>query len=63
MRGFLDGVVAEVLDEHYDVLRDVELAAYDVDPDLIDENLAAIDAGRRRRLVEQAPGASWSPCC
>lgn len=54
MRGFLDGVVAEVLDEHYDVLRDVELSSYEVNPELIDENLAPIDAGRRRRLVEQA---------
>ena len=30
--------------------------SYDVDPDLIEENLVAIDAGRRRRLVEQALG-------
>ncbi len=54
MRGFLDGVVAEVLDEHYDILRDVELSSYEVNPDLIEENLIAIDAGRRRRLVGQA---------
>lgn len=54
MRGFLDGVVAEVLDEHYDVLRDVDLSSHEVDPDLVEENLSEVDPGRRRRLAEQA---------
>ena len=54
MPALLEGAVAEVLDEHYDVLRDVDIAGYEVDPDLIEENLAEVDTGRRRRLVDQA---------
>lgn len=51
---FLDAALAEVLDEHYDVLREVSLLSHEVDPDLVVENLREVDPGRRRRLVEKA---------
>lgn len=54
LKEFLGQVFADVLDEHYDVLRDVDLAGAEVDPDLVEENLVDVDAGRRRRLVERA---------
>jgi len=54
MKAFLDATLADVIDQHYDVLREVEISTYEVDPDLVVENVLEIDAGRRRRLVELA---------
>ena len=53
-KAFLDAVLADVLDEHYDVFRDVDVSRQVVDPELVIENVADVDPGRRRRLVERA---------
>ena len=53
-KAFLVQVLADVLDEHYDVFRDVDVSRQSVDPDLVIENVADVDPGRRRRLVERA---------
>lgn len=53
-RELLEKALAEVLDEHYDVFREVDATSGEVDPDLVVENVSAVDAGRRRRLVQEA---------
>lgn len=50
---FYDAVLADVLDEHHDVLRDVRLAE-GLSLALIVENLEPVDPGRRCLLVERA---------
>jgi hypothetical protein len=50
----LDGALAEVIDAHYDVLHDAALTGREIDPDLLVENVAVLESGRRRALVEAA---------
>ena len=50
---FYDAVLADVLDEHHDVLRDVRLAE-GLSLALIVENVEPVDPGRRCLLVERA---------
>lgn len=51
---FLEEALAEVIDEHHDVLRDLDVASGSIDPDLVVENALAIEAGLRKDLVEGA---------
>jgi hypothetical protein len=60
MKAFLDECMAEVIDEHYDALREVEISTYEIDPDLVIENVREVDAGSRRRVVEEALAAVLS---
>jgi hypothetical protein len=54
LRALLEGAFADVIDQHYDVLREVDLTTREVEPDLVVENVQAVDAGERKQLVEAA---------
>ncbi|MEM7244904.1 MAG: DUF4388 domain-containing protein [Acidobacteriota bacterium] len=54
MSTFLDETMSEVVDEHHDILRDVDISGYEVDPELVVENLSEVETGRRRKLLDSA---------
>lgn len=50
----LDAASAAIIDEHWDVLRQTQLASGSLDETLVLENLAAIEPGARRSVTERA---------
>jgi hypothetical protein len=55
-RALRETVVTQLLDEHYDVLREVDLAA-GLPIDLVLENVGAVETGWRKALVDRAVDA------
>jgi hypothetical protein len=51
---FFDDVVASLLDEHYDVLREASLLPQGLVAKLVLENVSAVEPGRRQHAVELA---------
>jgi len=53
----LDAALDDVFDEHWDALRELRLSAGALDASVVVENVADVEPGNRRRVVERAMAA------